>query len=363
MKRKSLTVFSLSFIDCICCGLGAIILLFVIANARSTSERHQVTQSLKSEVERMEQEVIEARRHLVPLRNTIEKTDRETVKTQGLSREVIKTMEQKTKETAFYENETLAVKEHVNKLKADLQSLEQGIKRLPGGGASAEDYGSKLRPFPGKGDRQYLTDLKMGGKHIFILVDVSASMLDETIVGVIRRRNLPDSAKLSSAKWRQVVSSVDWLTAQLPPGAKFQVYFFNETAGPAIPGTQNRWLDAADVQQLDEVVRRMRQTLPEKGTSLHRAFEALRLMDPAPDNLFLLTDGLPTMGTDRPWSSRVSGEARLRLFDEAIRLLPSRVPVNIILYPMEGDPAAASAFWRLATFTKGSFICPSRDWP
>jgi hypothetical protein len=159
------------------------------------------------------------------------------------------------------------------------------------------------------------------------------------------------------------VSSVDWLTAQLPPGAKFQVYFFNETAGPAIPGTQNRWLDAADVQQLDEVVRRMRQTLPEKGTSLHRAFEALRLMDPAPDNLFLLTDGLPTMGTDRPWSSRVSGEARLRLFDEAIRLLPSRVPVNIILYPMEGDPAAASAFWRLATFTKGSFICPSRDWP
>ena len=27
MKRRKLTVFSISFIDCICCGLGAIILL------------------------------------------------------------------------------------------------------------------------------------------------------------------------------------------------------------------------------------------------------------------------------------------------------------------------------------------------
>jgi hypothetical protein len=86
-------------------------------------------------------------------------------------------------------------------------------------------------------------------------------------------------------------------------------------------------------------------------------------MDPAPDNVFLLTDGLPTMGAEKPRGGRVSGEARLRLFNEAIRLLPSGVPVNIILYPMEGDPGAASAFWRLATFTGGSFLCPSRDWP
>ena len=363
MNRRSLSVFSLSFIDCICCGLGAIILLFVIANARSTSQRHQVTQDLKSEVERIEQEVLEGRKHLVQARNTSEKIDRETVKTQGLSREVIKTLEQKTKEVAFYENDTLAVKEHINRLKADLKSIEQGLKRLQGGGQSAEDFGSKLRPFPGQGDRQYLTDLKMGGKHIFVLVDVSASMLDETLVGIIRRRNLPESPKLASGKWRQVVSTVDWLTTQLPQSARFQVYFFNETAGPAIPGTRDQWLDAADVKQLDEVARRMKQTLPGKGTSLHNAFEALRLMDPAPDNVFLLTDGLPTMGAEKPWGSRVSGEARLRLFNEAIRLLPSRVPVNIILYPMEGDPGAASAFWQLATFTGGSFLCPSRDWP
>jgi hypothetical protein len=34
-----------------------------------------------------------------------------------------------------------------------------------------------------------------------------------------------------------------------------------------------------------------------------------------------------------------------------------------MLFPIEGDPAAAAAFWSLAINTKGSFITPSRDWP
>jgi archaellum component FlaC len=363
MKRRRLNVFSLSFIDCICCGLGAIILLFVIANAQSTSERHRVTQDLRSQVDRVEKEVLAGQKRLVETRNTIERIEQERVRTQGLSQEVIKTMEARKNEVARYENETLAAKDHIRKLKADLQSLERDLKRLEGGVKSKEDLGSRVRPFPGQGDRQYLTDLKMGGNRIFILVDVSASMLDDTVVGIIRRRNMPEPLRLASPKWRQVVSSVDWLSTQLPQMAKYQVYLFNETAIPAIPGTQNRWLDAADVTQLDDVLRRMKQTVPDKGTSLHRAFDALRLMAPEPDNIFLLTDGLPTMGAERPWAGKVSGETRLKLFHEAIRLLPSRVPVNIILYPMEGDPGAASAFWQLATRTGGSFFCPSRDWP
>jgi hypothetical protein len=37
--------------------------------------------------------------------------------------------------------------------------------------------------------------------------------------------------------------------------------------------------------------------------------------------------------------------------------------VNVILLPMEGDPMAASAFWRLAQLTRGSFLSPAEDWP
>jgi hypothetical protein len=30
---------------------------------------------------------------------------------------------------------------------------------------------------------------------------------------------------------------------------------------------------------------------------------------------------------------------------------------------MEGDPMAASAFWKLAIATRGAFLAPSKDWP
>ncbi|MEN8690602.1 MAG: hypothetical protein AB1Z20_10895, partial [Desulfobacterales bacterium] len=226
-----------------------------------------------------------------------------------------------------------------------------------------DELGTKLRPFPGQGDRQYLTDLKMGGRRIFILVDSSASMLAETVVGVIRRRNLGVDEKLKSPKWRQVVATIGWLTTQLPPTSQFQVYTFNETAGPLIAGTSGTWLNAGQIDRLNQTVAGMRKLVPEEGTSLLNAFNVIAEMKPAPDNIFLLSDSLPTMGAKKPWGKRVSGKKRLSLFNDAIRRLPARVPVNIILYPMEGDPFAASAFWKLATDTRGSFFCPSKDWP
>ena len=33
------------------------------------------------------------------------------------------------------------------------------------------------------------------------------------------------------------------------------------------------------------------------------------------------------------------------------------------LFPIEGDPMAASAFWKLALATRGSFMSPAKDWP
>jgi len=363
MKRKNLNVFSLSFLDIITCGLGAIILLFVLINAKSAAQRDAVTHDLRAEAERLEKQVLDGKKKLIEARNTLEQTVAELLKTEGRSREIIEILEEKKIELADSQHDTLATKAHVNKLKSDLKSLEEELRRLRAGAKTQDELGTKLRPFIGHGDRQYLTDLKMGGKRIFVLVDASASMLDETIVGVIRRRNLPDNKKLKSAKWQQAVSTIDWLTAQLPPTSKFQIFTFNETASPLIKETHGTWLDAGNVDILNTAVAKMRQVIPQKGTSLLIAFKAIGEMKPAPDNIFLLVDSLPTMGASKPWRKRVSGNKRLSLFKEAIRKLPVGVPVNIILYPMEGDPRAADAYWRLAKNTRGSFLCPSRDWP
>ena len=82
-----------------------------------------------------------------------------------------------------------------------------------------------------------------------------------------------------------------------------------------------------------------------------------------PDNLFLLTDGLPTQGKRPPGSVMVSGEQRRRNFLSAVQKLPEGIPANTILFPMEGDPEAAALFWQFAMVTRGSFMAPSRDWP
>ena len=89
----------------------------------------------------------------------------------------------------------------------------------------------------------------------------------------------------------------------------------------------------------------------------------MQQLSPTPDNIFLITDGLPTQGATAPRGSKVSGQQRRKLYRDAIRQLPGNVPVNIILAPMEGDPMAASEFWQLAQVSRGSFLSPSRDWP
>jgi hypothetical protein len=363
LARKKLNVFSLSFLDIITCGLGAIILLFVLVNAKSAARRDTVTSDLRAETSRIENEVLDGKKNLIRIRNVQAETRSELENTRGLSRRLIKIIQQKEIELADSNKETLAAKDHVNQLKADLKSLEEDVKRLRAGAKAQDALGTKLRSFPGTGDRQYLTDLKMGGRRIMILVDASASMLDDTIVGIIRRRNQKDREKLNSPKWQQAVKTIDWLTTQLPATSKFQIYTFNETAEPLIAATGGTWLNAGDVDQLRQTTVRMHQLVPQKGTSLLNAFKAIQEMKPAPDNLFLLADSLPTMGAKKPWGKRVSGKKRLSLFHDAIGQLPGRLPVNIILYPMEGDPFAASAYWKLAKDTRGSFFSPSRDWP
>jgi hypothetical protein len=69
------------------------------------------------------------------------------------------------------------------------------------------------------------------------------------------------------------------------------------------------------------------------------------------------------MGTRPPRGTTISGRARLDLFQNALRRIPAQVPINVIMFPMEGDPMAAAAFWNLARTSGGSYLSPSRDWP
>jgi len=151
MNRKRLNVFSLSFLDIITCGLGAIILLFVLVNAKSAARRDTVTSDLRAETNRIEIQVLEGKKDLIQIRNVLEENRAELIKTQGLARRLIETIKEKEIELADSDKDTLATKTHVNRLKADLKSLEEDVKRLRAGAKASDELGSKLRPFPGRG--------------------------------------------------------------------------------------------------------------------------------------------------------------------------------------------------------------------
>jgi len=364
MARRKTEVFSMSFLDCITCAFGSVVLVYVLINARGGLRQVAESRSRQAEVTQLEEQVLQGYQNLMALRNSMVQTDAERVRTEGLGERVLAETEQTKVQLADADKQTLSRREAIERLKADLKSLEEGTRRLEGASERADASGTRVRGFVGDGDRQYLTGLRVGGKRILIMVDASASMLDETVVNVLRMRNMSDVRKLMSEKWRRTQSTVDWLAAQLPADSDFQIYAFNTKVWPLLEGTAGHWQKVSDPEALNKALSNLRKTVPKDGTSLENAFVAMNELTPAADNVILITDGLPTQGATPPLLKKtVDGDDRLKFFERAIGRYPKSVPLNVILMPMEGDPSAPSAFWLASRRTGGSFMSPSKDWP
>lgn len=363
MARKQLNVFSLSFLDAMTCGFGAVILFFMIINANIDLRREADITELASEADRMELQVLVGRKNLLQIQQELADLIEEWAILRGLKEEIVTEINLTAEEFSELTADTTAQEEAIERLRSELDALEDEAQRLSAESITPEDAGDRIRSVQGDGNRQYLTGLRMGGERVVILVDASGSMLDRTLVNIIRRRNMPLDQQLASPKWQQVVNTVDWLTAQLTPGTQFQIFAFNDEAWTLVEGSDGQWMTVTDGDQLNEAVELLRATAPSGPTSLHSAFATMRPLDPKPDNIYLLVDGLPTMGEILPNRAGVTGRERQGHFNRAARDLPFNVPVNVILYAMEGDPQSAPAYWWLALSTGGSMMAPSEDWP
>ena len=349
-KKRRNIAFSLSFLDIMACGFGAVTLLFLILR-HNANEIPIPDERLSSEISLLQQDIQQAEQDQVKALNSLEDIELRLVKTQGLSKRVITEIAEKEK----------SIQEDPN----NIDILRRQVKQLEEETAQIEDieFGDKVREFVGDGNRQYLTGLTLGGERVLILIDGSASMLADTVVNALRRRNMDDVQKQKSAKWQWSLRTLEWLLAQLPPSSRFQVYVFNNQAQAILAGTEGEWLDASDSLALERVMESTDAFVPSEGTSLSKAIDVIAEFDSKPDNLFILTDGLPTLGNTPPKKYMVTGSQRRQHFETAISKLPRGIPINTILFPMEGDPEAAALFWQLALDTKGAFIAPSRDWP
>jgi hypothetical protein len=361
-RSREFSVFSMSFLDAITAGFGAVVLLFMLVSQQALIAPREAVADREAEARRWELRVLTGQKNLVAIKERLERQLREWTALLALRDNLVSEVEQTTVKLATLTQDSEARRAAIDRLRAELATLSTQTQELAASREPAED-GTSLRSFQGEGNRQYLTGLRMGGNHVVILVDTSTSMLDRTLVNIIRRRNMTPDQKRRAPKWQQVVNTVDWLSTQIPAGTNVQIIGFNETATWLIPGSEGKWVTITDGSELDAPVDTLRASYPQGGTSLHAAFNALKGLDPKPDNLYLLVDGLPTMGDVMPTRQGVTARERLDHFQRAARQAPIGVPINVILFPMEGDPAAAPAYWLLALRTGGSMLAPSEDWP
>ncbi len=360
-SKRRLSVFSLSFLDVMSCGFGAVVLIFLIINHETEEQAKVVNKDLLAEIRLLDYQVQNGEADLFALQERLEALRRRLADSDRKLSSTEADLEQTRQEFGDLSVRSRAEQESFNELKSDVEAREEELERLRA--INAANEGGRVRGFAGEGDRQYLTGLKVGGSNILIALDVSASMLDETIVNVLRRRNMPEERQRLAPKWQRAVRTVEWLSAQLPLDADFQIFTFNAETTSLLADSNDQWVPLGDGRALEAAIDRLQAVVPAKGTSLMGLVTKLRGLDPLPDNVYLIVDSLPTQGLRPPRRATISGTDRLGLFRDALRELPNQVPMNVIMFPMEGDPLAAAAFWNLARTTGGAFMAPSRDWP
>ncbi|MGI9250121.1 MAG: VWA domain-containing protein [Pseudohongiellaceae bacterium] len=358
--RRRVNPLSLAFLDVMFCGFGAVILIFLILDHNSTDALVETDYATQAEVDLLEQEILEGEEGLVQIRNTVDDVSLEVVTAEGMALQIQSQLDDFLQQLAALENSGTA-EERLQELRDEVEQLEQDLLELQA--TSPEEGGNSARQFVGDGNRQYLSGMFLGGQRILILLDSSTSMLDNSLINILRTRNMTEQRQKAAPKWQRSVRSVDWVSSQLPITSRYQIIHFAEDFAPVLEETDGQWLEVADRDQLNRAINAVHDLVPNGGTNLERAFRGVANMEQLPDNIFLVTDGLPTLSGDRTTDGLVTPSQRLRLFEDAFRELPEGIPVNVILLPLEGDPNAAAAYWQLAQQTRGSFLTPSSDWP
>ena len=89
-RRRDIEIFSLSFLDCICCGFGAIILLFVLSKFAEPVVIEEIKENMQAEIVRLEKELFEIRgdtrilnRHLTAKKEQLSKEEEKLARLQG----------------------------------------------------------------------------------------------------------------------------------------------------------------------------------------------------------------------------------------------------------------------------------------
>lgn len=348
-KRRETEVFSLAFLDCICCGFGAVLLVFVLTIAQKMNVDKTDIDDLRERTRDMERNITLSQGEIDRLARVLAAAQLE------LEDANAKNTLDELKLTAR-QRELLLMLQQTGAMKDALATLLGEKKNLP-----TEDFAPI--PIPNIDRRQYLTGVKLTGEFVVFVVRASGSMLDDTIEAASARLEDSDDKKREAPKWVRTVHALQWMIASLDPGTHFQVLFFNDDVIPVLPDRGDEWYSTKDKKTIGEIVKAIDKVVPKGGANMEKAFTAVRFLPRLPDSIVLFTDGLPTKSDALAMDGEVGQEERIRFFKIAVKQLPPRIPVSTILFPMSGDPAGPAMFWELANASRGALVSPAKSWP
>ena len=353
-KRRE-TGFNLAFLDVMACGLGAVLLILIIVNFNDD------THIPSDEIERLKQEL---------------------AATQSQSQSVASSISVKQQETSTEEANAQTLAKRIGQLQIQQQAMQQAVADKKAVIAELEDAIAAAAPLtaddpmsiPNVGEETYLLGLLVEGRKIGILIDSSASMTDESLIEIIKRKLTSDASKQAGPKWQRTLRIVTWMLARLPESSQVSVVSYNESATTLGTRAVNSVKVSANIKS---ILAEVEAIVPQNGTNLHAGLNAIYRAMPDITDLYIITDGLPSLienssGFSPSFSCNpfkggqvtITGKCRIDVFNRTIKVNPiAGARTNIVLLPLEGDPQSPAFYWSWANFTGGTFITPAGTWP
>ena len=175
-RRRNIEIFSLSFLDCVCCGFGALILLLVLSKTAEPVIFEEYTQDLENLLVKLQEELFDIRGE-----------------THILNRELVSKKQQTSEETkkiALLQNDLSSILGQFAASK-DSSSVQNKIEQQLA--VAKQDLSEEMRRLQEQ-QRQPLTELDdtVGGipvdsEYIIFIIDTSGSMFNHGWSSVIQK--------------------------------------------------------------------------------------------------------------------------------------------------------------------------------
>ncbi|MEC9248058.1 MAG: hypothetical protein VX986_03470 [Pseudomonadota bacterium] len=337
-RKREINLSTLAFIDVMACGLGAVILLFFVLDfeepsQEKDSQKQVVTQADDSHV---------------------------------LSAEYQRLMTEKETKMASIEGIAKVVSDSViDLLKINLQTVK-----------TIEEPDRPALPMSSLNKPSQLIGLAVNGTKILIALDTSASMAHVKLVEIISSLGDASGQRLEKGlKWKRAKQVVRWLIEQSPPSSSIQIIGYSDR----ITFSDSSWNKPKEA--LGIYNSKIETISPKHGTSLAVALEYINSGSYQPSDIYLVTDGLPTLsGNNSPLfalnqmvrgcfkskksNTFVSGNCRRMLFQSAVGNFQkqSGARIHVILLPLEGDPEAAHLYQHWTNISGGTLLSPAASW-